>query len=118
MRGLGDSAPEIVTYVVHGSGPPSRLHFSLDLTASEQQRKREAIQCHRSQLLLSRGRFLAYARATEDFFEPEFDLVCTESRAKERVGALRHSCRVLFGRAAREQKRKYVASAEPEPHGR
>ncbi|MGZ4809923.1 MAG: PIG-L deacetylase family protein [Thermoanaerobaculia bacterium] len=120
VRGLGGSAPEIVTYVVHGSGSASRLHFSLELSEREQQRKREAIECHRSQLFLSRGRFLAYARATEDFFEPEFDLVCTESRAKERVAMFRHSCRVLFGRAAREQRRKseHVASADPEPHGR
>jgi LmbE family N-acetylglucosaminyl deacetylase len=120
VRGLGDSAPEIVTYVVHGEGSPSRLHFSLDLSEREQQRKRQAIECHRSQLQLSRGRFLAYARATEDFYEPEFDLVCTESRTKERVGALRHSCRVLFGRAAREQKRKNesIGSTEPEPHSR
>jgi LmbE family N-acetylglucosaminyl deacetylase len=120
VRGLGDSAPEIVTYVVHGDGSPQRLHFSLELSEREQQRKREAIECHRSQLHLSRGRFLAYARATEDFYEPEFDLVCTESRAKERVGALRHSCRVLFGRAAREQKRKndHIGSTEPEPHSR
>ena len=120
VRGLGDSAPEIVTYVVHGEGSPARLHFSLELSDREQQRKREAIECHRSQLFLSRGRFLAYAQATEDFYEPEFDLVCTESRTKERVGALRHSCRVLFGRAAREQKRKneQIGSAEPEPHSR
>ncbi len=119
VRGLGDSAPEIVTYVVHGEGSPSRLHFSLDLSEREQQRKREAIECHQSQLRLSRGRFLAYARAAEDFYEPEFDLVCTESRTKERVGALRHSCRVLFGRAAREQKRKNEQIAnEPEPNSR
>jgi len=106
VRGLGDGAPELLTYVVHGHGDPSRLHFWLDLDERELQRKRDAIACHRSQLHLSRERFLAYARAKEEFFEPEFDLVCTESRAKVRIGAFRHSCRVVFGRAAREQQRK------------
>jgi LmbE family N-acetylglucosaminyl deacetylase len=109
MRGLGDAAPEVVTYVVHGKGDQSRLHVSLELDQREQLRKRQAIECHRSQLFLSRGRFLAYARSSEDFFGSEFDLVCTESRARERVGAIRHSCRVLFGRAARGQKRKSAA---------
>jgi LmbE family N-acetylglucosaminyl deacetylase len=120
VRGLGDTAPEIVTYVVHGEGAPSRLHFSLDLNEREQRKKRAAIECHRSQLHLSRGRFLAFARATEEFFDSEFDLVCTESRTRVRVGALRHSCRVLFGRAAREQRQKdeRLGRTEPEPHAR
>ncbi|MCU1347385.1 MAG: putative LmbE-like protein [Acidobacteria bacterium] len=99
VRGLGDVAPEIVTYVVHGDGSPQRLHVTLDLTAEERSRKRDAIACHRTQLLLSRERFLAYAAATERFYSAEFDLVCTESRAQERMTALRHSCRVLLGRA-------------------
>ena len=110
VRGLGESAPEIVTYVVHGQGDASRLHFALDLSEREQKRKREAIGCHRSQLHLSKRRFLAYACPVEEFFEPEFDLVCTESRTRVRVGAFRHSCRVMFGRAAREVRRK----TEPE----
>ena len=99
VRGLGDDAPEIFTYVVHGHGRTTRLHLALDLTDQERKRKRDAIECHRSQLYLSRGRFLAYARPTEEFFEPEFDLVCTESRTKVRIGAIRHSCRVVLGRA-------------------
>lgn len=118
VRGLGEAAPEIVTFVVHGEGDASRLHFSLDLTEREQRRKREAIECHRSQLHLSRGRFLAYASAAEEFFEPEFDLVCTESRARVRAGAFRHSCRVLFGRAARARKNERAAKTEPEPNAR
>ena len=120
VRGLGESAPEVLTYVVHGEGSPARLHFSLDLTERELQRKREAIECHRSQLHLSRERFLAYARPIEEFFNPEFDLVCTESRTRERIGAIRHSCRVVFGRAAREQKRKNerLENFEPDPHTR
>ena len=105
VRGLGDSAPEIMTYVVHGRGMPERLHLSMDLTAVELEKKRQAIECHRSQMQLSRKRFIAYARPVEHFFGSEFDLVCTESRAKERIGALRHSCRVMFGRAARDAQR-------------
>ena len=118
MRGLGDAAPELLTYVVHGHGNPDRLHFWLDLDERELQTKRDAIACHRSQLHLSRERFLAYARAKEEFFEPEFDLVCTESRAKVRIGAFRHSCRVVFGRAAREALRGARVSSPASSGGR
>lgn len=99
VRGLTDHAPEIVTYVVHGEGKPSRTHATITLTPSELERKRAAISCHESQLQLSSKRFLAYARPTETFFGPEFDLVCVESRVRERIGAVRHSCRVLLGRS-------------------
>ena len=97
VRGIGDNAPEIVTYVVHGEGAPHRLHLSLELTERERERKRRAIECHASQLLLGRRRFLSYAQPHEDFFAPEFDLVCAESRTRERAGKLRHACFVLFG---------------------
>ncbi len=97
VRGCGDNAPEIVTYVVHGEGAPHRLHLSLQLTERERERKRRAIECHASQLMLSRQRFLSYALPHEDFFQPEFDLVCAESRARERAGKLRHACFVLLG---------------------
>jgi LmbE family N-acetylglucosaminyl deacetylase len=99
IRGVGDGAPEIVTYIVHGQAAPQRLHVVLQLTEEERRRKREAIACHRSQLLLSRERFLAYARPTERFYSAEFDLVCTESRARERITKLRHTCRVVLGRS-------------------
>jgi LmbE family N-acetylglucosaminyl deacetylase len=105
VRGTGDNAPEIVTYVVHGDGAPHRLHFSLQLTDRECERKRKAIECHASQLLLGRRRFLSYAQPREDFFAPEFDLVCTESRAKERAGKIRHACFVLFGGRAHQPAR-------------
>ena len=115
VRGLGDDAPAVYTYVVHGEGEPSRLHVALELSDRELALKRKAIECHCSQLHLSRGRFLAYARATEEFFAPEFDLVCTESRTRERIGALRHSCRVVLGRASREQRRKSDKLGKFEP---
>src|SRR5437763_4243506 len=105
VRGTGDNAPEIVTYVVHGDGAPHRLHFSLQLNERERERKRRAIECHASQLLLGRRRFLAYAQPQESFFSPEFDLVCTESRARERAGKLRHACFVLLGGRHRQPAR-------------
>ena len=84
-------------YIVHGEGAPHRLHLSLQLTEGERERKLRAIECHASQLLLSRRRFLNYAQPHEDFFVPEFDLVCTESRGRERAGKLRHAYFVMFG---------------------
>jgi LmbE family N-acetylglucosaminyl deacetylase len=103
VRGVGDGAPEIVTYVVHGEAAPARLQVVLALTDEERRRKRDAIGCHRSQLLLSRERFLAYARPTERFYSSEFDLVCTESRAQERMTSLRHACRVVLGRSTPDE---------------
>ena len=46
------------------------LPFSLALDEAECRRKRDAIGCHKSQMLLSSRRFLAYARREEDFFKP------------------------------------------------
>jgi LmbE family N-acetylglucosaminyl deacetylase len=93
------AAPDatIATYVVHGSAPASRLACRLDLNEDEQRRKREAIQCHVSQLALSRERFLWYAQQTESFYAPEFDLVRVESVAREWWTACRHAVRVCFG---------------------
>jgi LmbE family N-acetylglucosaminyl deacetylase len=93
------AAPDatIATYVVHGAGPAQRLASQIELTEAEQQRKREAIECHVSQLTLSRERFLSYARQTESFYMPEFDVVHVDSRAREWMTAFRHSMRVLFG---------------------
>ena len=118
VRGLGDDAPEVYTYVVHGEGQPARLHVALDLSDRELKRKRDAIECHRSQLYLSRERFLSYAQPTEEFFEPEFDLVCTESRTKVRIGAIRHSCRVVLGRAKPGERasRPQPAGVSPDGH--
>ena len=93
------AAPDatIATYVVHGAGPSKRLACQIELTEIEQQRKREAIECHISQLTLSRERFLSYARQTESFYAPEYDAVRVDSAAREWMTAFRHSMRVLFG---------------------
>jgi LmbE family N-acetylglucosaminyl deacetylase len=93
------AAPQtpITTYVVHGQAPAERLLCRLELSEVEIRRKREAIESHTSQLALSRNRFLAYARSTESFFTAEFDAVRVESAASERMIAIRHAARVVFG---------------------
>ena len=90
-------AAVIATYVVHGAGSAKRLACQIELSEVEQRRKREAIECHISQLTLSRERFLSYARQTESFYAPEFDVVRVDSAAREWMTAFRHSMRVLFG---------------------
>jgi LmbE family N-acetylglucosaminyl deacetylase len=91
---------EIVTYVVHGDGAPQRLKLTLSLTEQEIARKRRAIECHVSQLLLGRRRFLSYAQGSEEFFAAEHDLAHEESRLYK----FRHACFALFGaRSARKQ---------------
>ena len=93
------AAPDatIATYVVHGQGPSERLACRIELDEYERQRKREAIECHVSQLALSRDRFLSYARQTESFYTAEYDLVRVESAAREWATSFVHSMRVLFG---------------------
>jgi len=93
------AAPDatITTYVIHGNAPEKRLACHIELTNCEQQRKQEAIECHVSQLALSRNRFLSYARRTESFHTAEFDLVRVESVARVWMTAFEHSVRVLFG---------------------
>ena len=86
----------ITTYVVHGRGPADRLACSIELADCEQQRKRDAIACHVSQLALSRDRFLSYARTTESFYSAEFDVVRVESVMREWMNSFRHSMRVMF----------------------
>jgi LmbE family N-acetylglucosaminyl deacetylase len=91
--------PEIpfATYIVHGQAQPMRTLFTIRLTPAEQQKKRDAIACHESQLLLSRHRFLAYAAATETFYAPEHDVVRVVSPAQQRLTAWRHALRAIAG---------------------
>jgi len=95
-RAAGESTP-IVTYVVHGDPREDRTAVSLGLTPREQLWKRQAIECHKSQLLLSRERFLSYARPVEAFYAAEHDTVRVDTRPQEWMAALRHAGRVLFG---------------------
>lgn len=95
-RAAGEETP-IVTYVIHGDPMEERMAVRLELTAREQLWKRQAIECHKSQLLLSRDRFLSHARRVESFYSAEHDLVGVESRPAEWLAALKHAGRVVFG---------------------
>jgi LmbE family N-acetylglucosaminyl deacetylase len=89
---------DIVTYVIHGHPPHDRLAFHLDLNAEEAAKKRASIECHQSQLVLSRTRFLSYARAVEEFFHPEFEIARLDSRAHDWSCAMKHAARVVMRR--------------------
>lgn len=94
-KAAGEETP-ITTYVIHGDTPESRRAVRIVLTEREQRRKRAAIECHESQLMLSRERFLSYARAYESFYSAEHDLVAIESRMSEKMCTLRHAIGVMF----------------------
>jgi LmbE family N-acetylglucosaminyl deacetylase len=95
-RAAGTATP-IVTYVIHGDPREERMAVRLTLTPREQLWKRQAIECHKSQLLLSRERFLSYARSIESFYAAEHDAVRVDTLPQEWWAALRHAKRVLFG---------------------
>ena len=88
----------VMTYVIHGHPPHDRLALRLDLNAEEAARKREAIECHQSQLILSRTRFLSYARSVEEFYQPEFDIARLDSRVQDWKCAMKHAGRVVMRR--------------------
>lgn len=87
----------ITTYVVHGEGNARRIAIRIELTENEQRRKSAAIECHESQLVLSRDRFLSYVRPTESFYTAEYDLIAVESASRARFGSLLHALHVVFG---------------------
>jgi N-acetyl-1-D-myo-inositol-2-amino-2-deoxy-alpha-D-glucopyranoside deacetylase len=87
----------IATYVVHGNAPATREVGKLELTAREQKRKLDAIECHQSQLALSRRRFLSYACRSETFFRAEYDVVRVESPLREGLLGMRHAFRACLG---------------------
>ncbi len=88
----------VVTYVIHGHAPPGRLEFRIDLNAEETERKRAAIECHQTQLVLSRKRFLSYARAAEEFNKAELDVARIDSRLRDWSCSLKHTALVLTNR--------------------
>lgn len=95
-KAFGPEIP-IATYIVHGDPPAMRVLFTIQLTSSEQQTKLDAIVCHESQLLLSRRRFLGYARPTETFYAAEHDVVHLDSPMQERLAVWSHAARVVIG---------------------
>ena len=95
----------IATYVVHGRVPPERARFTIELREEDQRKKRDSIGQHASQLLLSRERFLAYARATEHFYIAEADVMRVESALHEWIDKVRHSAYAVVN-AARYRARR------------
>jgi LmbE family N-acetylglucosaminyl deacetylase len=93
------AAPDssITTYVIHGTAPAERAVCTLELSGREQKRKLDAIECHQSQLSLSRDRFLSCGRRRETFCKAEYDVAGVESAMRERLINLRHAMRVCFG---------------------
>lgn len=92
------SGRAVVTYVIHGHAPDGRLALQLELTEEESARKRAAIECHQSQLVLSRSRFLGYARPVEEFLTSELDVVRLDSHLREWSCSMKHAGRVMLGR--------------------
>lgn len=69
---------QLLRYVVHGRFEvPAEQSVCVPLSPAEVVRKREAIKCHRTQVALSRRRFLSYARPREAFLlhDPEAPLL-------------------------------------------
>jgi LmbE family N-acetylglucosaminyl deacetylase len=63
-----DLPGSILSFVVHGKNvAPLNGRIELEQTAQEAATKRAAIECHETQLMLSRRRFLAYADRPESF---------------------------------------------------
>ena len=91
----------VITYVIHGHPPHDRLALRLDLNAEEAERKRAAIECHQSQLILSRTRFLSYARSVEEFYQPEFEIARLDSRVRDWKCAMKHAARVMARRGCK-----------------
>ena len=61
----------LLEYQVHCSeAEPPGGSVEIDLSPDQVERKRQAILCHATQMALSRGRFVAFAQATEVFLPP------------------------------------------------
>ena len=71
LERLGQTALRQIHFLVHCLRPdwvPSRR--DLVLTEPERQTKWQAIHCHQTQMVLSRKRFLSYAKPVEAFYQP------------------------------------------------
>ena len=61
---------EALAYVVHRWSRPDQSSFRILLTARERERKRRAISAHKTQMVLSRERWLRYADVDEHLIDP------------------------------------------------
>lgn len=87
--------PMILSYIVHGRASSAYRDFAAGPEFVD--RKRAAIGCHSSQLLLSRGRFMRYATRTERYAVVESLIVPDESRVQKWIAKLRHVLSVFPG---------------------
>jgi LmbE family N-acetylglucosaminyl deacetylase len=112
LDALPAESVRILEYVVHRSrahAPQEKL--PVDLRASEQSAKREAILCHETQVLLSRRRFTAYARPTEEFQIPAEPGEESAVHPIRRAWFDRYALRLIiapYGRAQRGRKLSIV----------
>ncbi|HEX9161692.1 MAG TPA: PIG-L deacetylase family protein [Thermoanaerobaculia bacterium] len=96
LAGEGIEHPELILgYVVHGS-LTAREQQWVDISDEERLRKRDAIKRHATQMMLSRGRFLRYARR-EELYAVVTDLdVQEETRLVRWKAKVRHILSLLF----------------------
>ena len=62
--------PQLLSYLIHGQQSFLADNFAVSLSAQQMQNKRRAILAHKTQMYLSRQRFLDYARSQEVFYAP------------------------------------------------
>lgn len=65
-----ESRPRLLTYLTHGEKVFMTDNHVLELSRDQQETKRRAILCHKTQMALSSNRFLAYAKSREVYFNP------------------------------------------------
>jgi len=85
--------PAVIGYVVHGK-PRSSVE-RVEVCQSDHEKKRDAVQCHQTQLMLSRKRFLEYAARDEEFAPVRIVTVRDESRMAKWRAKCRHIISVL-----------------------
>jgi LmbE family N-acetylglucosaminyl deacetylase len=66
LRGSAAQPQRLLGFAVHG-GAAGGIPVACELSQTQQQVKRQAIQAHATQMRLSRGRFLRHAGAVEEF---------------------------------------------------
>lgn len=86
--------PVILSYIVHGNTTPACRELEVDEDASR--RKRAAVGCHRSQLLLSRRRFTGYANRRERFAIVHDIEPVEETRTAALVAKARHALSLVW----------------------
>jgi LmbE family N-acetylglucosaminyl deacetylase len=65
-----ESRPRLLTYLTHGEKVFMTDNHVVELSKDQQETKRRAILCHKTQMALSSKRFLAYAKSREVYFTP------------------------------------------------